>query len=61
MKGCFSRFIKDDEGMETIEFIAVLVVVAGLIAVIAGLGTDLHDRATSQKDKIIKDIDQIGT
>lgn len=60
MKGYFVHFIKDDDGMETIEFIAVLVVVAGLIAVIASLGASLNDRADKQISKIKEDLDQIG-
>lgn len=60
MKGYFVHFIKDDDGMETIEFIAVLVVVAGLIAVIASLGASLNDRADKQISKIKGDLDQIG-
>lgn len=48
----FRRFIKDESGMETIEFVVVLAVVAGLIAIVAGVATKVSDTGTKAQEKV---------
>jgi Flp pilus assembly pilin Flp len=44
----FTSFIRDDRGMETVEWaVLAALIVAGLIAVIAGLGTNVLNRFTT--------------
>jgi Flp pilus assembly pilin Flp len=41
-------FVRDDRGMETVEWaVLAALIVAGLIAVIAGLGTNVLNRFTA--------------
>jgi Flp pilus assembly pilin Flp len=41
------RFIKDEQGLETVEWAVIAaLIVAGLIAIITGLGTNVEARFT---------------
>ena len=45
-------FVKDESGMETIEFVVILAIVAGLIAVISAVGSTVRIKQTKRrKDK----------
>jgi len=44
----FRRFCRDERGMETVEWgVLAALIVAGLVAVIAGLGTNVLNKFTS--------------
>lgn len=46
------QFIKEEEGIETIEFIGLVAVAAVLIGVIATLGKSMKDRVTASQQKM---------
>ena len=44
-------FLRDDRGMETVEWaVLAAILVAGLIAVISGLGTNVLNKFTTMRD-----------
>jgi Flp pilus assembly pilin Flp len=44
----FTSFLRDDRGMETVEWaVLAALIVAGLIAVIGGLGTNVLNKFTT--------------
>lgn len=51
-------FIKGNDGVETIEFIGVLAVGAGLIAAIASVASGMNDKVSGAKSSISKSIDE---
>lgn len=55
-------FIKEEDGMETIEFVVILAVVAGLIAIVARVGKSVKDRGDQAEQKVndgLGELDQI--
>lgn len=55
-------FIKEEDGMETIEFVVILAVVAGLIAIVARVGKSVKDRGDQAEEKVndgLGELDQI--
>ncbi|MDH4201683.1 MAG: Flp family type IVb pilin [Phycisphaerae bacterium] len=47
----FKRFIKDERGLETVEWAVIAaLIVAGLIAIITGLGQNVENRFTALRD-----------
>lgn len=51
-----NNFIKENDGVETIEFIGVLAVGAGLIAAIATVATGMKGKVSGAKSSISKSI-----
>lgn len=52
-------FVKDESGMETIEFVVILAIVAGLIAVISAVGSTVRDKADQAQGKINEGLNAI--
>lgn len=50
-------FIKGNDGVETIEFIGVLAVGAGLIAAIASVASGMKGKVSTSKSSISKSIE----
>ncbi len=46
------RFVNDESGMETIEFVVVLAVVAGLIAVVMNVGQKITNVGGGAQKKV---------
>lgn len=46
------NFIENEEGMETIEYLVVLAVVAGLIAIVVGVAKSVKTKGTSIAGKL---------
>jgi len=50
MRSILNRFISDESGMETVEWaVLAALIVAGLVAVITGLGTNVLNKFTALK------------
>ena len=45
MKNYIKRFVNEDEGIETIEFIGMVAVAALLVAIVASIGTSMKQKA----------------
>lgn len=52
MKKYFYSFVKEEEGIETIEFIALLAVAAVLIGIVTAIGTKLSTAGTAIESQI---------
>lgn len=52
MKRYFNRFVREEDGMETIEFVVILAIVAGLIAIITSVGGTVKNKANGAKNEI---------
>jgi len=51
MRTLIARFIRDEQGMETVEWAVVAaLIVAGLVAVISGLGTNVNSKFNALKN-----------
>lgn len=59
MKKYFNRFVREEDGMETIEFVVILAIVAGLIAIISAVGTQVTEKATTAQGKITEGLNSI--
>lgn len=59
MKKYMNSFIKEEDGMETIEFVVILAIVAGLIAIISAVGGQVRDKAGEAQDKIEAGLNEI--
>ena len=46
------HFIKNEEAVETIEYLVILAVVAGLFAIVAFVGKDIKEKGTSVAGKL---------
>jgi Flp pilus assembly pilin Flp len=45
------KFVRDDRGMETVEWaVLAALIVAGLVAIITTLGTNVKDKFTTLRD-----------
>ena len=53
------RFIKDESGMETIEFVVILAIIAGLIGIVAGIGTRMKTTGGAAEGEVNKGLDSI--
>ena len=53
-----NNFIKENDGVETIEFIGVLAVGAGLIAAIASVASGMSGKVSGAKSSISKSIEK---
>ena len=60
MKKYLNRFMKEENGIETIEFIAMVAVAAALIIVITGIGNSMADKADDVKGKMDAAIDGLN-
>lgn len=52
MKKYLKRFVKEEEGIETIEFVGLVAVAAILIGVVVQIGTKMNATAGKAKDKL---------
>lgn len=59
MKNYLKAFVKNEEGMETIEFVVILAIVAGLIAIISAVGATVRNKATDAQTAIENGLGQI--
>ena len=57
----FKRFIKDESGMETIEFVVVLAVVAGLIAIVAAVAENVSNTGEKAQNEVTSGLANINT
>ena len=53
------RFIKDESGMETIEFVVILAIIAGLIGIVAGIGTRMKTTGGAAETAVNDGLDKI--
>lgn len=60
MRNYLKAFIKKEDGMETIEFVVILAVVAGLIVIITGVGATVRNKATDAQEVINNGMDSIN-
>ena len=60
MRNYLKAFIKKEDGMETIEFVVILAVVAGLIVIITGGGATVRNKATDAQEVINNGMDSIN-
>ena len=59
MRKYINSFIKDEKGMETIEFVVILAIVAGLIAVISAVGVTVRKKADEANTEIMNRLNEI--
>ena len=59
MRKYINSFIREEDGMETIEFIVILATVSGLIAVISAVGVTVRKKADEANTEITNQLDQI--
>lgn len=52
MKKYLKRFVKEEEGIETIEFVGLVAVAAILIGVVVQIGTKMNATAGKAKNKL---------
>lgn len=50
------EFVKNESGMETIEFVVVLAIVAGLIAIVTRVGTAITSKGNGAEEAITNGI-----
>ena len=53
------KFVKDENGIETIEFIGLVAVAAILIGVIVAIGTRMNTTAGNAKDSLNTSMNQV--
>ena len=61
MRKYAKRFFSEEDGMETIEFVVVLAVIAGLIGIVAAVATRISTTGSSAEDKVNTNLDKIDT
>lgn len=59
-KNYMKKFIKEEDGVETIEFLALIAVAAALVAIIAGIGAKMKSTADAASSKMDDALNQIG-
>lgn len=59
MRKYIDSFIKEEDGMETIEFVVILAIVAGLIAIISAVGSTVRQKATEAQGEITNGLNSI--
>ena len=52
MRKYIASLLKQEDGMETIEFVIILAIVAGLIAIVVSVGNSVRERAETAKGQI---------
>ena len=60
MKNYIKDFVKNENGIETIEFIAMVAVAAALVIVITGIGQSMASKATDVRGKMEDAIDGLN-
>lgn len=53
------KFWKDESGMETIEFVVILAIIAGLIGIVAGIGTRMSTTGSAAEGEVNSGLDKI--
>lgn len=59
MKKYLKSFVKEDEGIETIEFVGLVAVAAILIGVVVQIGTKMNATAGKAKDKLDSSMGEV--
>lgn len=59
LKRYTDSFLKNEEGMETIEFVVILAVVAGLLFIVFQIVGSVKKKAVEASDEIKTNLDQI--
>ena len=50
MKNYIKKFFSNEDGAETIEFVAILGVAVGIIAIVVAIGATMQDRASKAQN-----------
>lgn len=59
LKKYFNSFLKEEDGAEIVEYLAIIVVAAALIVVIAAVGVKMQKAGTDASDSIDKALQEL--
>lgn len=60
MRKYAKKFVTEDEGIETIEFVALLAVAAVLITIVAAIGSKMAAKGNEVESSIGSALDSVG-